>query len=189
VLEEYGDKVRFVFKHNPLSFHDKAQLASEASLEAFAQGKFWEYHDKLFENQQMLDRPNLEAFAEELGLDMAQFRTALDDGRHKAHIKADQAEAAAVKASGTPTFFVNGKKLEGGNSIDNFKAIIDAELEEVQKLVDKGTAAADVYEKVTKDGKIFKALDDAVHTFTADGSPMIGKAPAKITIYEFSEFQ
>ena len=67
----------------PLPFHDKAHLAAEAALAANEQGKFWEMHDKLFANQQALDRPNLEKYAEELGLNMAKFKAALDTGKFK----------------------------------------------------------------------------------------------------------
>ena len=60
MLEQYGDRIKIVFRMYPLPFHDHAQLAAEAALEAHAQGKFWEYHDKLFENQRALERADLE---------------------------------------------------------------------------------------------------------------------------------
>jgi len=188
VLKEYGDDVRFIFKHNPLSFHKKALLAAEASIEAQKQGKFWEYHDKLFENQRALERENLDSYAEELGLDMAQFKAALDGRVHKERALLEQADAGEVKASGTPAFFINGRKLKG-NSLDDFKGLIDAELKAVKKLVADGTQAKDIYEKRIATGKIHKVLDAKVNTFTTAGSPVIGKPPAKITITEFSEFQ
>ena len=189
VIEKHGDDVRIVFKHNPLSFHDKAQLAAEASLEAHAQGKFWEYHDKLFQDTKKIDRPNLEIYAEEVGLDMDAFRKALDEGTHKDHITRDQELAAAVGATGTPTFFINGRKVEGGNTYDNFKEYIEEEKAHAQKLLDKGTPIAELYDKIIAKGKIQKALEDEVYSFDFEGSPMIGKAPARITITEFSEFQ
>lgn len=188
VHEEYKDKVRIVFKHNPLSFHDKAQLAAEASMAAHAQGKFWEYHDVLFANQQALERANLETYAEEVGLDMEKFRAALDQRTYEAYAKNDAAQAADVNASGTPTFFVNGRLL-GGKSFDDFKTIIDEELEKTQKLIDKGTSADKVYEKIISKGKVFSPLEDKVNSISVDGSPSLGNAPAKISIVEFSEFQ
>src|SRR4029078_9380855 len=75
---KYGDKVHFVFRQFPLSFHKQAHLAAEASLAAHAQGKFWEYHDKLFADQTKLDRPALEATAKSVGLDVNAFKKALD---------------------------------------------------------------------------------------------------------------
>jgi len=188
VLDEYKGDVRFIFKHNPLSFHKKALLAAEASIEAQVQGKFWEYHDKLFENQKALERENLDAYAEELGLDMEKFKAALDGGTHTERALAEQGDAGEVKASGTPAFFVNGRKLKG-NSFDDFKGLIDIELKEAKKLVAAGTAPKDVYGKRIATGKIHKVLDSKVNAFTTAGSPVIGKTPAKITITEFSEFQ
>jgi protein-disulfide isomerase len=189
VLDEYGDKVRFVFKHNPLSFHDKAELASIASFAAAAQGKFWEMHDKLFENQQALDRPDLEKYAEELGLDMVKFKADVDAKIGLEQIRKDQADAADVKASGTPSIYVNGKKLEGGNSFDNFKALIDSEIEAMNKLLEKGTPKEKLYAEAIKGGKIHKALEDKVNALTPSPATLYGKPGAKITITEFSDFQ
>ena len=78
IEDEYKGKVRIAFKQFPLPFHDKAHLAAEAALAANEQGKFWQMHDKLFANQQALDRPSLEKYAQELGLDMGKFKAALD---------------------------------------------------------------------------------------------------------------
>jgi protein-disulfide isomerase len=128
VEDDYKGKVRIAFKQLPLSFHDKAHLAAEASLAANEQGKFWAYHDKLFANQQALDRPSLEKYAQELGLDMNKFRKALDTGKYKDKVDSDAKEGAAVGATGTPTFFVNGTKIVGAQPFDAFKTAIDKEL-------------------------------------------------------------
>lgn len=126
--DDYKGKLRIAFKQLPLPFHDKAHLAAEAALAANEQGKFWAYHDKLFANQQALDRPSLEKYAEDLGLDMKKFRAALDSGRFKDKVDQDAREGAAVGATGTPTFFINGSRLVGAQPVDSFKAVIDAEL-------------------------------------------------------------
>ena len=112
----------------PLPFHNFAQGAAEAALAANEQGKFWEMHDKMFANQQALDRPSLEKYAEELGLNMARFKSALDSGKFKAKVAADSAEGTKAGANGTPTFFINGYRLVGAQPPDAFKAIIDKEL-------------------------------------------------------------
>jgi protein-disulfide isomerase len=125
---DYGSKLRIAFKQLPLPFHDHAHLAAEAALAANEQGKFWQYHDKLFANQQALDRPALEKYAADLGLDMAKFRAALDSGKFKDKVDAEAREGAAVGATGTPTFFINGTRLVGAQPIDAFKAVIDKEL-------------------------------------------------------------
>jgi protein-disulfide isomerase len=126
--DDYGGKLRVAFKQMPLPFHDKAHLAAEAALAANEQGKFWAYHDKLFANQQALDRPALEKYAEELGLNMSKFRAALDSGKYKDKVDQDAKEGAAVGATGTPTFFINGTRLVGAQPVDRFKAVIDDEL-------------------------------------------------------------
>ena len=128
VLDTYGDKVRVVFKHNPLSFHKDAPGASAAALAAGSQGKFWEMHDILFKNQRALQRDKLEGYAQEIGLNMEKFKADLDGDKFKAQIDADIAQARSLGASGTPTFFINGKKLRGAQPFASFKQIIDEEL-------------------------------------------------------------
>ena len=107
------DKMSVVFKHFPLGFHDKAQLAAEASMAAHAQGKFWEYHDILFQNQKALERNQLESYAQQLGLDMAKFKASLDEGIYTERVKEDMAVCQKAGVRGTPTIFVNGRKYEG----------------------------------------------------------------------------
>jgi protein-disulfide isomerase len=129
IEKQYGNKVRIAFKQLPLPFHDKAHLAAQAALAANEQGKFWAYHDKLFENQQQLDRPSLEKYAQDLGLDMGKFKKALDSGKFKDKVDAEAKEGGAVGATGTPTFFINGSKLVGAQPFDAFKTAIDKELQ------------------------------------------------------------
>jgi protein-disulfide isomerase len=128
VEDQYKGRIRVAFKNMPLPFHEHAHLAAEAALAANEQGKFWEMHDKLFANQQNLTRPDLEKYAEELGLNMAKFKAALDSGKFKERVDREAKEGNAVGATGTPTFFVNGHILVGAQPIDAFKTAIDAEL-------------------------------------------------------------
>ena len=125
--------MKLVFKHNPLSFHKDAPLASEAALAAGAQGKFWPMHDILFQNQRKLKRDDLEKYAQEIGLNMAAFKADLDGGKFKAQIKADQDEARKHGARGTPTSFINGRKLRGAQPFARFKTVIDEELKKKGK--------------------------------------------------------
>jgi protein-disulfide isomerase len=97
-------------------------------MAAGAQGKFWEMHDKIFANQQTMDRAHYEQWAQELGLNMARFKADLDSQKYKDQIKADSAEGSKNGANGTPTFFINGIQLVGAQPVDAFKKIIDAEL-------------------------------------------------------------
>lgn len=97
-------------------------------MAAQEQGKFWQMHDKMFENQQKLDRADLEQYAQQIGLNMSKFRAALDSGKFKERVGKEAAEGQKVGAGGTPTFFVNGYKLVGAQPIDEFKRLIDREL-------------------------------------------------------------
>lgn len=125
VKAKYGDKVRLVFRHFPLSFHQDAKPAAEASLAAHAQGKFWEYHDKLFANQQKLDRVSLESYAEQAGLDMKQFRDSLDDSRYEKRVEADLEMGTEVVVEGTPTMFVNGERVPNPTDFGSVSQLIE----------------------------------------------------------------
>lgn len=126
----YPGKIRFVFKNQPLPFHEHARLAAKAALAAGEQGKFWEYHDALFNHQRELDRASLERYAEGLGLDLRRFRAALDDSRLDIAIEADISEAHRLEVKGTPAFFVNGRNLQGAQPLAAFRAKVDQALAE-----------------------------------------------------------
>jgi protein-disulfide isomerase len=205
ITDTYGKDVRIVFKHNPLPFHKDAFPASELAIEANEQGKFWEMHDKLFENQQALTRDKLDEYAKAVGLNMGKVKTALDTGKHKATIEAEQALAKSLGASGTPSFFINGRSLRGAQPFDAFKAVIDEELAKAKDMVAKGTPKSALYEKIIANGatapkfiegaggdKPAAAAPDAnkVYQIAAPArAPSKGKKNAKVVIQEFSEFQ
>jgi protein-disulfide isomerase len=129
VQKHYGDdKASIIFKHFPLSFHKDAQLASEATMAADAQGKFWEMHDKIFANQKKIKRPDLDGYAKEIGLDMGKFKAALDNGEFTARVKADMGEGQKAGVRGTPSIFVNGRKYQGQRDAKAMIAIIDKEI-------------------------------------------------------------
>jgi len=155
IEEAYPGKVRFVFKHNPLAFHPKAMPAAIATEEARAQGgsgKFWAMHDRLFDSAPNLDRAALEKSAQELGLDMTAFRKALDERRHEARIQRDQALVTGLGAGGTPTFFINGRKIAGAMPFEVFKAVVDEELQKAEALVRSGVPASQVYARTIEKG-------------------------------------
>jgi protein-disulfide isomerase len=129
VLKAYPNQVRLVFRHFPLDFHQQAPKASEAALCAQDQGKFWEMHDKLFANQKALEVPALKGYAKELGLDSGKFDKCLDSGEKAATVQADLAEGKKVGVNGTPAFFINGILLSGAQPFDEFKSVIDSELQ------------------------------------------------------------
>lgn len=189
VLKTYGDDVLVVFKHNPLPFHKEAGPASEASMAAHEQGKFWEYHDVLFSNQRALSGDKLEAYATQVGLDMAAFKKVMASGKYKAKIKADQKLAGEVSARGTPNTFVNGRQVTGARPFADFKKLIDEEIVKAKALLAKGIARKDVYSETIKNGKVFKPLADKVSTFSAGNITRLGSKDAKVIVYEFSDFQ
>jgi protein-disulfide isomerase len=120
--------VRIVWKHDPLDFHKDAPLAHFASVAAQQQGKFWEFHDKVFANQTNLKADAFMKYARELGLDVKKFEEDLYSPRPKAAVDADIAEAKALGVTGTPAFFVNGRYLSGAKPFEEFAELINAEL-------------------------------------------------------------
>lgn len=125
---DYPGKLRFVFKNNPLPFHNNAKLAAKAALAAGEQGKYWEYHDALFADGSELDAESLGRHAEDLGLDIAKFRRAMASKALDAAIDADIAEAKRLDVKGTPTFFINGRRIIGAQPLSVLRAAIDLPL-------------------------------------------------------------
>lgn len=119
-----------MFRDFPLAMHKNAQKAAEAASCANDQGKFWEYHDKLFANQRALSPENLKQYATELGLDVDAFGACLDSGSFARDIRADVNDGKRVGVTGTPAFFINGRFLSGAQPFAKFQSIIDAELEQ-----------------------------------------------------------
>ena len=126
--QTYGDKVRFVFKQNPLPMHPLAGPAAQAVLAAHAQGRFEEYRKLLYYGGGSLSREQLQSYALLAGLDLPRFLADLDANRFEAQIRADQAEAKRLGVTFVPAFFVNGRPLEGAQPVDKFIELIDAEL-------------------------------------------------------------
>lgn len=128
VRDKYGDKVKFVYMDFPLGMHAHAMEAANAAQCASDQNKFWQYHDALFADQSKLDAVSLKATAAKAGLDTKQFDTCFDSQKKLPSIRAEQAEGSAAGVSATPTFFVNGREIEGAESLPVFQNTIDDEL-------------------------------------------------------------
>jgi len=128
VKEKYGDDVTIVYRHFPLSFHDRAQRAAEASECANDQGKFWDYHDALFANQRELQDEHLSQYAADVGLDTTAFNECLSSGKHVAKVENDMKEGSSAGMTGTPGFFINGRFIGGAQPLEVFTEIIDSEL-------------------------------------------------------------
>jgi protein-disulfide isomerase len=128
VAEKYAGKVRIVFRHYPLSFHENAPKAAQASMCANEQGKFWEMHKQLFANQSALSVEALKGHAKSIGLDGAKFDACLDSDKMKGVVDADTKDGEAAGVNGTPAFFINGKLLSGALPFSEFEKVINAEL-------------------------------------------------------------
>jgi protein-disulfide isomerase len=129
VRQTYGDKVRIVWKDFPLTqIHPQAFKASEAGHCAGEQGKFWEYHDKLFASQQALQPESLKQYAKDMGMDAAKFDACLDSAKYAERVRDGVSAGAQLGVNSTPTLYVNGRRLEGAQPYDVIAAVIDEEL-------------------------------------------------------------
>jgi protein-disulfide isomerase len=208
LFRRYGVELRIVWRDQPLPFHSNALPAAMAAREAFVQGgnvKFWAMHERLFANQRDLERPALERYAAEIGLNMARFRSALDAGTHRAAIEADMALASRIGASGTPAFFVNGRVVRGAQPVEVFVEVIDAELAKARELVRLGVPRARVYEvammfgaeRIAPEGvrgarAPAREEEDPNRVYSptlAANAPSRGAANARVTVQIFSDFE
>jgi protein-disulfide isomerase len=124
LLRDFGD-VRYVWRHLPLrDVHPEAQLAAEAAEAAARQGAFWDMHDRLFDHQDALSARDLIGHAAALGLDTERFATDLRKHVGRAHVNEDVDSADLSGVSGTPTFFINGKRHYGAYDIDNLRKAV-----------------------------------------------------------------
>ena len=133
LLEDHPDDVRFVYRHFPLrSIHAKAQLAGQASEAAGLQDKFWEMHDILFERQSVWVNGDHEelfvSYAQELGLNVEQFKNDLESPDTKNKVDGDYLSAVGAKLNSTPSFFVNGRKITNPRTYEEFKILINEAL-------------------------------------------------------------
>lgn len=143
LMDAYPDQIRFVYRNYPLSFHQNAMLSAQAALCAGDQNQYWTYHDKLFAEKALvnnaegttLDVAAYVGFAKDLGLDTAAFETCLTSEKYSQQVQDDVSfanslptENGEAAVGGTPTFFINGKRLVGAYPLAYFKQIIDADL-------------------------------------------------------------
>src|SRR5258708_51277 len=131
VLKQYGNKINFVFRNFPLTQHPNALPGAEAAEAAGAQGKYWEMHDKLYENQDKwsgLGNPidTFTGYAKELGLDTDKFKKEVEEKKYNDFILKDLADGNLIAINATPTFFVNGSKIVGVPNLNELKSTIDA---------------------------------------------------------------
>jgi protein-disulfide isomerase len=192
VSETYGDKVRFVWKDQPLPNHPRAKPTANFALEARAQKGdkgFWEAHDKLFASAPKLEDADLERLAGELGLDVGKVKDAIAKEKYKAQIEADQAVADDLNAGSTPHFFINGRRLVGALPFEKFQAIVDEEIKKAEALTARGVAPARVYDELMKEGKEPPPPEKKQVAAATKEQPFKGGDKAKVVIQEFSDFE
>jgi protein-disulfide isomerase len=198
---KYGpERLRFVWKHDPLPFHPNARPAAEAAAGVLAlagSDAFWRFHDSLLFGQGQLGEASFVTWAQAAGVrDTAPFRAGLRTAQWAPVIDANLDEAKRVGANGTPTFFVNGVRLVGAQPEANFVSAIDAQLLAAENKISSGVAAERLYGELAKDN--FKAAEDdddadddtkTVYKVPLGTSPVRGGAQARVTIVEFTDYQ
>ena len=126
LIAHYGDRVRVVVRQFPLAMHPMAQMAAEAALAAQAEGRFWKFHDLLFgEPAITLSREALVRIAQQVGLDMSRFERAIDSGFFAGIVDKDVRDGEALGVTGTPTTFINGRRVSGALGLERLLEICD----------------------------------------------------------------
>jgi len=133
IAVDYPSQVRLVYKDFPLPSHPGARPAAEAARCAGAVGSFWDYHDLLFVAFPNFSREDLIGYAGRLGLDRTAFTTCLDEGRFRNAVEADIGEGRSLGVTGTPTFFINGRRIVGAHPIETFREAIQEALDAARK--------------------------------------------------------
>lgn len=133
IKNDYKDKVNVVFRNYPLPSHANAMAAATAAEAAASQGKFWEMHDKLYENQTEWSEEKdpsqkFAGYAQEIGLDIAKFKEDVTSNKFEEKIKTDEVNGNMLGVNSTPTFYLDGQKLEGIPSFEGLKILIDQRL-------------------------------------------------------------
>lgn len=201
--EEYGGKVTFRWLNQPLAFHQRAKPAAIAAEAAKNQGKLDTFVDRVFAEQNALEDADLERYAREVGLDMAKFAADIKDPATAQRVERDALIANAVGATGTPTFFINGRNLRGAQPIEKFRELIDDEL---ARPVTGSPSAHRMARLKAENGPLFDYLydnktptpttsptekaDTTVYKVTLDkDDPVLGEPLAPVTLVLFGNYQ
>ncbi len=211
ILDEYKGKVKLVWKNNPLGFHKRALPAAESAYTIFklkGNEAFWKAHETYYKNSKNLTDEFLTETAQSIGVDMAQYKEAMEKGTYRKVILQEQSESNRLGARGTPGFFINGKFLSGAQPFENFKKIIDEELVFAeQTLKNSGVSKAQLYNEIVKNGLTAAPMPERraqpemqqqrpgspdpnkAYFNEIDGFPFMGEKDALITIVEYSDYQ
>jgi RNA polymerase sigma factor (sigma-70 family) len=152
VLAAHPGKLRYQVIHRPLPFHRHAVHATRAAFAAAQQGKFWELHTMLMENQTALEPADIEGYAKKLGLDLDRFRADIVGSTVTNQVDLEDANSQSVKIAAVPTFFLNGRLIGGAQPLPVFQQAVAEELAHANALLDAGVAASDLYATITRQG-------------------------------------
>jgi protein-disulfide isomerase len=192
LLAKYAGKLRLVYKHNALPFHPEAEREAGVAMEARAQqgdAGFWRAVGILFARTGEMSAADYARFAGELKVDAARLRAAVDKRRYQAVFEEDQLLADEVKATGTPHFFINGRRLVGAQPRDKFEKLVDEELAKASKLVAAGTQPAAVYDAIMKTASEGPPLPRVKVPAPTAAQPSRGPKNARVVIQMFSDLQ
>lgn len=188
--KEYGDKVRVVWKDTPLASHERARPAALLARAARAQkgdAGFWDVHDRLFAASALADA-DLERIAREAGLDVPKAMAFVKANAPNKDLERDDDLAEEVSASGTPHFFVNGRRLVGALPYATFAALVEEELVKAEALVKEGKVPSAVYDSIVAQGRVAPEPDRKTVTVPKD-APSRGAPGAKVVVQVFSDYQ
>lgn len=199
IRRQYGDRVRFIFRHFPLErLHPDARRAAEASECAGEQGKFWEAVEKLFDHQDDLSEAALLRAAGDMKLDVERFRECLSSGRMRTRVDRDLEDARALGLRATPTFFIGRTVVEGPMEVRDFARLVDGELARAQVTGDReestgalppGPLPNGALASEKKSGTSTKAPDSAAHGSAGNGGKLPGFGTLGLGGGTFSTFQ
>jgi protein-disulfide isomerase len=150
LVVDFPGQVKVVFRHNPLSIHRYAQPAALAAVAAQQQGKFWEYHDRLFDAGGRLEEADLERYARDLGLDVGKWGEDVAAPTTTTRVQEEASWAVKMGAPGTPALFVNGVRQNGWSSYPMLHGLVAREIAEARKLADAGTPLAKVHREMIR---------------------------------------
>ena len=203
-MKGYEGEVRLIFKHYPLPGHNRAAPAAYASWAAHQQGKFWEFHDRLFADKASIE--GVPALVKELGLDATKFGQDMESAAAKKSVDQDMLSGAKVGVTGTPAFYVNGHLYRGKRSEVDWRKIIESELAYAKEIVDDGVARADLYDhlmadalarqpgaperapKAKRERRPGEPDDVSVYKIDITGRPVMGPETALVTVVEFADY-
>jgi protein-disulfide isomerase len=195
IMKDYDGKVRYVYKHFPLGFHKLAKPAALASVAAQKQGKFWEYYLRLFDDIKNINDENLVKWAAELGLDMEKFEADRNSEEAGKILQNDMSQGMTFGVRGTPTLFINGRRIVGANNV-KIQELLVAQIAEGEKIKAKGVK--DVYSEIVKDGQTRytppkrdpgNVPSDIYKVEIPEHSPVWGVSDADVTIILFDDFE